>query len=62
MLVRMWNRRITPPLQVGEQTYTGTMEINMAVPLKTGNQSTSRSTYTLLGIHPKDVPFYKDIC
>ena len=63
MLMRMWNRTITPTLLVGEQTYTGAMEINMAVPLKTGNESTTRSSYTLLDIYPKDVPSYnKDIC
>jgi hypothetical protein len=49
MLVKMWSKGNTPPLLVGMQTYTDTMEIDMAVPQKFSNQSTSRSSYTTLG-------------
>ena len=37
----------------GMQTYTATMEINMAVTQKVGNQSTSRSRVVTLGHIPK---------
>ena len=39
----------TPPLLVGVKTCTTTMEINMAVPQNTGNQTTSRLRYIILG-------------
>ena len=45
----MWIKENTPPLLVEVQTFKDTMEINMAVPQKVGNQSTSRSSYTTLG-------------
>ena len=34
VLTRMWSKGDTPPLIVGVQIYTATMEINMAVPQK----------------------------
>jgi hypothetical protein len=40
MLERMWRKRNTPPLLVGLQTGTTTLEINMEVPQKIGNRST----------------------
>jgi hypothetical protein len=43
----MWNKENTPPLLVGVQTFTNTLEINLAVSWKTGNSSTSRLSYTI---------------
>jgi hypothetical protein len=40
MLVRKWSKGNTPPLLVGLQTGTIILEINLAVPQKTGNSST----------------------
>jgi hypothetical protein len=45
MLVRMWRKRNTPPLLVGLQTGTTTLEISLAVPQKVGH-STSWVTTT----------------
>lgn len=53
MLARIWSKGNTPPLLVGIQTFTTTMEISMVVPQKDGNQSTSRSSYTTLRHKPK---------
>ena len=53
MLVRMWSKGNTPLLLVGVQTSTATMEINMVVPQKMGNQFISRPRYTTLGHIPK---------
>jgi hypothetical protein len=36
MLARMWKKRNTPPLLVGLQTGTTTLEISLAVPQKIG--------------------------
>ena len=49
---RMWSTRNTPPLLVGVQTYTATMEISVAVP-QNGTLSTSRPRYITLGHIPK---------
>ena len=49
VLERMWSKGNTPPLLVGVQTCTDTLEINMAVSQKTGNQTTSKPSYTTLG-------------
>jgi len=58
MLVRMWRKRNTPPLLVGLQTGTTTLEISLEVP-----QKIRHSTIPLLGIYPKDAPTYnKDTC
>jgi hypothetical protein len=40
---------------------TTTLEINLVVPQKIGNMTTSSPIY--LGIYPKDAPpYYKDMC
>jgi hypothetical protein len=39
MLARMCRKKNTPPLLVGVQAYTITLEINLAVPEKIGNGS-----------------------
>ena len=52
----MWGRRNTPPLLVGLQTGTTTLEINLEVPQKIGNRSTRRPSYITLGRIPKDTP------
>ena len=39
MLVRMWRKRNTPPLLVGLQAGTTTLEISLAVPQKTGHST-----------------------
>ncbi|EDL12350.1 mCG144624, partial [Mus musculus] len=53
-----------PPLLVGLQACTTTLEISLAVPQKTGHSTTRRSSNTsLLGIYPEDVPTgNKDTC
>jgi hypothetical protein len=57
MLVRMWRKRNTPPLLVGLQVGTTTLEISLAVPQKIGH------TIPLLGIYPEDAPTCnKDTC
>ena len=40
MLARMWRKRNTPPLLVGLQTGTTSLEINLEVPQKIGNRFT----------------------
>jgi hypothetical protein len=40
MLVRMWRKRYTPPLLVGLQAGTTTLEINLMVPQKVGHSTT----------------------
>jgi hypothetical protein len=49
------------PLQVGVQTYTATLKINMAVSQKIGNKFTSRTSYITPGCIPKG-HYHKDIC
>jgi hypothetical protein len=56
MLVRMWRNRNTPPLLVGLQACTTTLEINLAVPQKIVQSTTGDLAITLLGIYPEDVP------
>jgi hypothetical protein len=53
MLVRMWRKRNTPPLLVGLQTDTITLEISLVVSQKIGNTSTGRSSITTLGDIPR---------
>jgi hypothetical protein len=63
MLERMWRKRNTPPLMVGLQACTTTLEISLGVPQKTGHSSTARSSIPLLGIYPENVPTgNKDTC
>lgn len=51
MLVRIWNKGNSPPLLMGVQTFSATLEINVVVSQKTGN--TSRPNYTTSGNIPK---------
>jgi hypothetical protein len=71
MLARMWRKRNTPPLLVGLQAGTITLEISLAVPQKTGHSTTVLPVdpaipllgIPLLGIYPEDVPTgNKDTC
>ena len=56
MLARMWRKRNTPPLLVGLQACTITLEISLAVPQKIGHSTTQ-------GIYPEDAPTgKKDTC
>jgi hypothetical protein len=55
MLVRMWRKRNTPPLLVGLQAGTITLEISLVVPQKIGPED---SAIALLSIYPKDAPTY----
>jgi hypothetical protein len=61
--VRIWRKRNTPPLFVGLQACTSTLEISLAVPQKIGHNTTRGSGNNLLGIYPEDVPTgKKDMC
>ena len=63
MLAWMWTKRNTPPLLVGVQACTTTLEISLAVPQKIGHSTTRGSWIPLLGIYPEDVPTCnKDTC
>jgi hypothetical protein len=63
MLVRMWRKRKTPPLLVGLQTGTTTLEISLAVPHKCGHSTTGEPSYTTPGLYPEDAAKYnKDTC
>jgi hypothetical protein len=63
MLARMWRKRNTPPLLVGLQACTTTLEISLEVPQKIENSSTCDPAIPLLGTDPKDFPTYnKDTC
>jgi hypothetical protein len=53
MLVKMWRKRITPPLLVGLQIGTTTLQINLEFPQKIGNRSTEDPGIPLLEIYPK---------
>jgi hypothetical protein len=53
MLVRMRNKGNTPPLLVGVQTCTATLEINLKVSQKMEIGSTSRPRNTTPGHIPK---------
>ena len=56
MLVRMWRKRNTPPLLVGLQAGTTTLEISLAVPQKSDIVLPEDPAIPLLGIYPEDVP------
>jgi hypothetical protein len=45
----MWNKVNTPPLMVGEETYMGTLEINMEVSQKIGNRIYTKTSYITPG-------------
>ena len=57
MLKRMWGKGNTPPLVVGVQTCTATLEINMVVSQKIENQFQDQ-VILLLGIYTKDAQLY----
>jgi hypothetical protein len=50
----MWRKKNMPPLLVGLQTISPTLEINLEVPQKIGNSGIK--TIPLLGTYPKDAP------
>jgi hypothetical protein len=63
MLVRMWRKRNTPPLLVGLQAGTTTLEISWQFLIKLDLVLTKDSAIPLLGIYPEDVPMCnKDTC
>jgi hypothetical protein len=53
MLAKMWSKRNIPPLLVGLQAGTTTLEITLAVPQKIVHSSTGRSSNTTPGHMPK---------
>jgi hypothetical protein len=53
MLARKWRKRNTPPLLVGLQACTTTLEISLAVPQKIGHSTTGRSSNTSPGHIPR---------
>jgi hypothetical protein len=53
MLVRMWRKRTTPPLLVGLQACTTTLEISLEVPQKIEHITIRRSSN---GTYPEEVP------
>ena len=56
MLEMMWNKGNTHPLLVRMQTCGTTLEINVVVSQKIGNQTTSEYSNTTLGNIPKRCP------
>jgi hypothetical protein len=59
----MWGKGNTPPLLVGLQACTTTLEITLVVPQKIRHCTTGRSSNTSPGIYPEDVPTCKkDTC
>ncbi|KAL6079228.1 hypothetical protein STEG23_026485 [Scotinomys teguina] len=52
----MWSKRNTPPLLVGMQIGTTTLESSMVNSQKIGNHSSSRPSHTTLGPIPKECP------
>jgi hypothetical protein len=63
MLGRMWRKRNTPPLFMGLQACTTTLEISLVIPQKIGHSTTGGSHNTSPGIYPEDVPIgNKNIC
>jgi hypothetical protein len=63
MLARKWRKRNTPPLLVGLQACTTTLEISLVVPQILDIVLPEDPAIPLLGIYPEDVPTgKKDIC
>jgi hypothetical protein len=63
MLARRWRKRNTPPLLVGLQACTTTLEISWWFLRKLDIVLQEDSAITLLGIYPEDVPTSKkDTC
>jgi hypothetical protein len=64
MLEKTWRKRNTPPLLLGLQCGTTSLEINLEVPQKTGNRSTGRPNSTTLGHiskkKKKGTPYHKN--
>ena len=56
MLARMWRKRNTPPLLVGLQACTTTLEVSLEVPQKIGHNTTGRSSNTSPGHIPRRIP------
>jgi hypothetical protein len=56
MLARMWKKRNTPPLLVGLQACTTTLEISLVFLRKLDIVLPEDPTIPLLGIYPEDVP------
>ena len=60
MLVRMWSKGNSPPLLLGLQICTSTVEMKLAVFLKTENSPTSRPSYAAPGhIHKRCSPSHE---
>ena len=63
MLARMWRKRNPPPLLVGLQAGTTTLEVSLVVPQKIGHRTTRKSAICPLGINSEDIPTgNKDTC
>jgi len=63
MMVRMWRNRNTPPLLIGLQVDTTTLEISVDVPIKLDIVLPEDPAMPLLGMHPKGALTYsKDTC
>jgi hypothetical protein len=58
MLARMWRKRNTPPLLVGLQAGTTTLEISLAVPQKIDIVLPKDPAMPLLSIYTEDAPTY----
>jgi hypothetical protein len=56
MLVRMWKKRNSPPLLMGLQACTTTLEIRLEVLRKLDIVLPEDPEIPLLGIYPEDVP------
>jgi hypothetical protein len=63
MLARMWRKRNIPPLLVGLQACTTTLEISLWFLRKLDIVLPEDPAIPLLGIYPEDAPTYnKDTC
>ena len=56
MLARIWRKRNTPPLLVGLQACTTTLEVSLAVFRKLDIVLPEDPAIPLLGIYPEDIP------
>jgi hypothetical protein len=56
MLTRMWKKGNTPPLLVGLQAGTNTLEISLRFLRKLDIMLSKDSAIPLLGIYPENVP------
>jgi hypothetical protein len=59
MLVRMWRKRNPPPLIVGLQACTITLEISLTVPQETGHNTARRSSNTSPCHIPRNLEYPK---